>query len=382
MTKNTHARTERSEPRCNVCGQLAGFFEVIKGCRFGQYVLKQKAFETDKFDANLYECGNCGHFFLYGIDNKIFYENEYSEWQGAQGYFGALKENSERKIQKIFEHLNKNNQIGFLDIGCGVGSHMELAKKYFKNVFGIEPSNNAGVAQEKGHTVIKNYFTDELDLDQKFDAFSSLQVLEHVKEPDRFMKALFNKLEPGGAGLINVPNGRLIIESFRYDQIISEHENYFTPKSLIYLAQTAGFEVLELVDDRNSLEIDLYIRKPIQNNRNSTSINLKKINDADNLRKQLISYSSIGIWGAGQKTVSYSALLPENILIAHFFDNDPTKYGYYVSGIGIPIEAPTKEKVSACDAIVIFASSYYSEIKESLENSYGYSGNIVAIGYE
>ena len=268
-----------------------------------------------------------------------------------------------------------------MDIGCGVGSHLELASKYFKNVLGIEPSSNAKVAQDKGYSVIKGYFNEQLKLEIKFDAFCCFQVLEHIKEPLIFMRVLFNFLNEGGVGLINVPNGYSIINEARYDQIVNEHENYFTPNSLIFLARNSGFEVLELNVDRDTLEIDLYISKPKTTLTTSNAIGTKKLADSENLKNQLSIHKKIGIWGAGQKTATFSSLLPSDIQILHLFDNDKDKEGYYVSGINIPTEIPTKENVQACDVILIFASSYILEITNTLKKNYHYSGKIITIGF-
>jgi len=375
--EKTH--TARTKPTCNVCEQPATIYEEVYDCRLGQYVLKKVAFKTPKFKAEIYKCHNCSHYFLYGLDNSNFYDEEYSEWQGAQGYFGQLKKSAEIKIQKIYKHLGLKDSIGFLDIGCGVGEHLELASNYFNNIFGIEPSSNAQIAQDKGYSVIKGYFNEQLQLSKKFDAFCCFQVLEHIKEPMLFMQTLFNFLEEGGVGLINVPNGYSIIKEARYDQIISEHENYFTPSSLLHLAKNSGFEVLELNIDSEALELDLYITKHRSIGETSNYIGDKKRRDSENLKNQLTTHKKIAIWGAGQKTVSYSSLLPTDIQIKHLFDNDKNKEGFYVSGIPIPVEKPSKEKVQACDVILIFASSYVSEIKKTLKENYGFSGKIITI---
>ena len=87
-------------PKCNVCKYPAYLYEEVNDCRLGQYELKKNLFKTPKFKAKIYRCHNCSHFFLYGLNNISFYEDEYSEWQGAKGYFGQLKDRSEIRIEK------------------------------------------------------------------------------------------------------------------------------------------------------------------------------------------------------------------------------------------------------------------------------------------
>ena len=73
----------------------------------------------------------------------------------------------------------------------------------------------------------------------------TFQVFEHLTDLYSVLNYALEILEPGGVGLINVPNGQRIVEENLYHQIIAEHVNYFTPESLATMAKRAGFDLIE-----------------------------------------------------------------------------------------------------------------------------------------
>ena len=99
--------------------------------------------------------------------------------------------------------------------------------------------------------------------------------------------------------------------------------------------------------------------------------------DQQTLYNILNQYQNIAVWGAGAKTIVYSQLLTEDIHVMHCFDSDKNKRGLYVSGIKAPIETPSKNALSECDAILIFASSYTDQIINELKTTYSYNGVVV-----
>ncbi|MBE7719535.1 MAG: class I SAM-dependent methyltransferase [Lacrimispora celerecrescens] len=64
--------------------------------------------------------------------------------------------------------------------------------------------------KKKGLNVINSYFNDLLGL-KNITVFAAMMVFEHFEAPLDVLKAAFASLEEGGVGLINVPNGQLIL---------------------------------------------------------------------------------------------------------------------------------------------------------------------------
>ena len=173
-------------------------------------------------------------------------------------------------------------------------------------------------------------------------------------------------------GLINVPNGQMIVRDNLYHQVLSEHINYWTPLSLSMLAYKAGFDVIRIEEYDNLIELDLYLRK---------SIRKESMNEAKEFAKKRLvdlvqSSESIIVWGAGVKAHTYGELI-EDIEVAHIVDSSVGKVGKYISGLDIPIELVTHEIVEKSDAVIIFASSYNNEIIHDLREKYDYQKPII-----
>ncbi len=192
--------------------------------------------------------------------------------------------------------------------------------------------------------------------------------MEQLKEA---LGYAYDILEEGGVGLVNVPNGRQILEEGLFHQINLEHINYFTPYSLTLLCKNAGFNILSLETDREAVELNIYVKK------GSKCIPLDECRKKarEGLEQALSGCRTFAVYGAGAKTVVYSRLLVQDRM-QYVFDSDPSKAGRYVAGLRLPVEQATKEKCSKCDAILIFASSYNHEIIALLKD-FGYPGKII-----
>ena len=126
-----------------------------------------------------------------------------------------------------------------LDIGCGTKPYLEYFSPNCELYIGLEKSNTI-------HGLDKvDILADSLSLPFKnlsFDNLVSFQVMEHVPEPLTFLSEAFRVLKPGGNFFFTTP--------FMW----GEHEepfDYFryTRYGIRYLAEKAGFEVVEISPD-------------------------------------------------------------------------------------------------------------------------------------
>lgn len=359
--------------KCRVCGNIASFFQTIKNARVdGGSLNREVVFKIKTMEVDIYKCNNCGHSQIkYLLDND--YYEQYNEVSGYKQYYSVLNK-IEEKITKL-SRLSLDSE-SLIEIGSGGGDALKLAQKYFNNVIGIDPGKNiCELAEKKGLKVVCSEFNDEfvknhVELNGKVSAFQTFQVLEHIEDIDLMLKCAYEMLEENGVGLINVPNGEQILKNGLYHQILLEHINYYSPQSLITAVEKNGFEVLDIVLDRETIEIDLYIKK-------SKPVLLedvkKKMSNCLNIL--LKKYSDIGVYGGGAKSAFYSSII-DTKKVKYIFDSDIKKSGTYISGINKKIEKLEKNIMGECEAIIIFASSYNDEIIEKLKKN-DYKGDII-----
>jgi len=148
--------------------------------------------------------------------------NGYTNWRfGTQvlpsSAFGVLAAYALPSMKKVldlqYRHLPRPSQGSghLLDIGCGAGSFLSLARTCGWTVVGLDPDPMAvSNAARQGLTVHEGgieYFDGQTGL---FDVITLNHVIEHVHEPFDVLKRCHALLKPGGQLWLETPN----IDSF------------------------------------------------------------------------------------------------------------------------------------------------------------------------
>ena len=350
------------EKLCRVCHAQTEEIETIHDCRAEHLSMTDSPHRIRTENFILHRCPQCSHYQIIYCLPKEYYASYISTGMGQQQYSGALNQ-VEEKIQRLRRYSRNTSSI--VEVGCGDitqgGSHTyQIAQTLYGRYVGVESSSEeCRSAIQAGLPVVQGYFGPGLSLTQKFSAFMTFQVFEHLTDLYSVLNYALEILEPGGVGLINVPNGQRIVEENLYHQIIAEHVNYFTPESLATMAKRAGFDLIEIRAIPETVELDLYIRKPAPR---KVSMDQTRCNQQQTLYTQLANSRCIGIWGAGGKAPIYGSLLSDDLPIAHLFDSSMEKAGKYIGNLPVPVEPVSSAALQECDVVLIFAAAYNTEI--------------------
>ncbi|MEZ4312323.1 MAG: methyltransferase domain-containing protein [Polyangiaceae bacterium] len=149
-----------------------------------------------------------------------------------------------------------------LDIGCGIGLNGAAARRKGASVTGIETDPaSAAEARRRLDEVLSCDITDPAALTsalgaRRFDLLLFADVLEHVADPLAVLRRLLDHLEDDGHVLISLPNVaawtvRLGLLAGRFDYrpsgiLDDSHLRFFTRKTAVALAESAGLEVLRI----------------------------------------------------------------------------------------------------------------------------------------
>jgi SAM-dependent methyltransferase len=102
-----------------------------------------------------------------------------------------------------------------LDLGCGEGYGTDLLASAAREAVGVDLAPEAIYHARRTYRRpnLRFLYRDIYDLgleDESFDLVCSLQVVEHLHHPDRFMEEARRVLQPGGLCVITTPNRLLI----------------------------------------------------------------------------------------------------------------------------------------------------------------------------
>ncbi|MBI3397554.1 class I SAM-dependent methyltransferase [Candidatus Woesebacteria bacterium] len=152
-------------------------------------------------------------------------------------------------FMRRFKLINKYIRSGkVLDIGCSNGVFLEIFKERGWEVWGVEPSKSAEVAEKHGIKVIKSDLENAKLPPHYFDVVILNHTLEHSDNPIKFLKIIKNLLTDEGLLFIDVPNfgslsSRLLGKRWPY-LLPNEHNFQFTKDSLTKIVRKNGYRVI------------------------------------------------------------------------------------------------------------------------------------------
>ena len=141
-----------------------------------------------------------------------------------------------------------------LDFGCGQGFLLDALKANGHGAVGLEISPaTAATARRRGHLVVTALA--ELPA-ERFDVLTSVHVLEHIPDPATCLVELRQRLTPGAAFHVEVPNitslqARLFGSRWLHFEP-GLHVHHFSPAAFRDLLQGAGYTVSRI--ETGSLE--------------------------------------------------------------------------------------------------------------------------------
>ena len=204
----------------------------------------------DKYQNNhLSKCSNCGFVFSYKIPSQEVLENYYQNDYDRTRYFSPITKKRYHELLDQLEAYRSTNRI--LDLGCGYGYFLEVAKSRGWEVYGVELAREAvEVCQEKG---IHMYHGEINDCDfeaDTFDVILSIEVIEHLIDPNVLIETGKKLLKKGGLFYITTPNFNSYLRyqlKEKYDVIdYPNHLAYFTKKTLNRIFRKHDFKKVKI----------------------------------------------------------------------------------------------------------------------------------------
>jgi len=237
-----------------------------------------------KYPVAVSQCEKCKLINLkYSIPDKLLFPSNYSYLSG----------NSKEKIENFksilykIEKFSKKKDPRILDIGSNDGSFLELAKNKYQKVLGIEPTNCANIAINKGINTIKSPLNLKLakkivNKYSKFDFIIGTNVLPLTNNTEGILKSIKLLLDKKGLSIIEVQYLYDLISQGGFDSFHHEHTSYFTLSSIIKVMEKYNLYVF----DAEKLSVHGGIlRVYVSSNKKKLSKRLEKILNKENDKK-------------------------------------------------------------------------------------------------
>lgn len=239
-------------PKCPICAAGGAALFVVAGDRL--FGLAAGTFR-------LHRCPSCGCIFQHPLPDPAaiasFYPHEYW-WSGVpQAGLAGVIHRMERAYREFvaLDHVRFLERCGagsggraLLDIGCGGGLFLHLARKRGYSPHGMDASAQAvAVAQAQYDLPVRQgEIGSPVWEGARFDFITMFHVLEHLSDPGMALAYARELLLPGGSLILQVPNvasyqARLFGARW-YGLDVPRHLINFTPQSLALLLDRAGFK--------------------------------------------------------------------------------------------------------------------------------------------
>ena len=279
-------------------------------------------------------------------------------------------------INKITNLIKEKSLKNILEIGAG--SNFIAKGIYEKNPYAlatlIDPTLN--LDSSKKIKIIKSYFPSLKIKNKKFDFIYSINTLEHVENPDKFLLEVRNSITNEGLIIFIFPDIENQFKRGDIGSLLHEHLNYFTLKSAKYLFENCGLEIIESSSEND--EITLLCKKKEINQKNSNFAAKEEIKDLSNNvslmtekiylnKKKILELHSkgmkIGFHGACNALSNFLYLSDLNeIQDFLIFDGDDTKVNTFLPLCQNKIIHSSSKYYKEMDYLFIAASTFSNEI--------------------
>lgn len=361
--------------RCRVCGN--SFFKdpllVYENMpRAAQNLPRMEELADEHgIDLNIFQCSGCGLVQL--SNDPVPY---YKEVIRAAAFSAEMGEFRRKQFAEwISKYSLKGSKV--LELGCGYGEYLALLNDCDVNAYGVEYGKMAVEScRAKNLNAQGTYLgDDDCTLSEgPFDAFMILNWLEHLPDINKVLCKIRDNLNPGGVGLVEVPNFDMILRKNAFSEFIVDHLYYFTKKTLTATLELNGFDVCDCREVWHDYVISAEVKK-------RKPLDLSKFDDSmKEIAGQLASFISpykkeeLAVWGASHHAITIISLAGLADKIGFIVDSATFKQNRFTPATHIPILAPDVLNERPVKAIVIMASSYSDEVAGIIRKRF--DGNI------
>ena len=320
------------------------------------------------------QLGFCDHCGLTQLLNAAPIEEvrtrfDWVRYNEAEGHLDDL-------VETLYQLPDVTTQASILGLSENdTSSLLRLNKKGFYKAAGLSLKSDLGMdVPLDGLGIVQEYFTDETIKEIKKihhpNIIIARNILEHARNPLKFLTALHTLLQPDGYIVFEVPDNETFFSNYDYSIVWEEHILYFTPFSFLNFIKNNGFDIQFFKIYPHSMENSLVMIARVKPNDSTPSHDGGKIkNEYDQIlkyssmfltqkdfyRKVLLSYKKMGkkiaLMGASHLACHFINLMEIADTLEFIVDDHPCKSGLFMPGSQLsilPSRALIENKIDIC----------------------------------
>ena len=309
---------------------------------------------------------DCG---LLQLKHTASRESLYKEYWFRSGLNEKMVEALNDITKSVEKRISLSENDIVLDIGCNDGT---LLRSYQSKVrlVGFEPASNLVDEAKEGTDLIINNFFSFFEFVQHFPnerikAITSIAMFYDLEDPNSFVSDIVNCLDQDGIWVIQMAYLIPMLELNAFDNIVHEHLEYWSLKSVKRLLEEYGLEIFDVelndvyggsfrifvktkkngkINIQNS--VDEFLKKEDEFGLEKKETYLDFANRVNSLKNKLNDFikeeisNGKSIYAYGASTKGNTLLQFYNLnnkLISKAADRDSKKFGKMTIGSNIPI---------------------------------------------
>jgi len=291
-------------------------------------------------------------------------------------------------------HLESNDTI--IDIGANDGTLLRFYGNKGLKLIGFEPAINLVEEAKVGTTeIINNFFSYENFIERFPDNMAkivtSIAMFYDLDDPNKFVRDITKILDTNGIWIIQMNYLTSMLENNAFDNIVHEHLEYYSLKSLEYLLNKHDLTIFDVeLNEINGGSIRTYVKhrecreypgtrkvEEIRNYEDKIDLDNDKpyhqfAQRIENLRKKTVDFIRNEVQN-GKLVYAYGASTRGNTLLQYYnlddklikaiADKNPIKWGKRTVGTNIPIISEEQARKEKPDYFLILPWYFIEEFK-------------------
>jgi len=206
--------------------------------------------DEKRFTLDVHYCPQCGLVQLgHPVAQEILFGDDYH-------HIAALSSSFKEHLKALAADAAKRFMLApgelVVELGSNDGALLEAFLPHKVKVLGVDPSDVAQLAIDKGIATIREFFNEGLAAKMakehgKAKVIAALNTFAHVSSLDSFVRGVRDLLSDDGVFITESHYVLDLITGLQYDFIYHEHSRYYSVRTLVHLFEKHGMEVFDVV---------------------------------------------------------------------------------------------------------------------------------------